>query len=44
MAALRWQEEKGMRQAKLLIGEQPYKSWLAEVRKLERRRLRIVVG
>ena len=29
------QEEKGMR--KLLIGEQPSKTWLAELRKLERR-------
>ena len=44
MTALRWQEEKGMRQAKLFIGEQPNKTWLAEVRKLERRRQRLVVG
>ena len=43
MTALRWQEEKGMRQAKLLIGEQPNKTWLAEVRKLERRRLRVIL-
>ena len=42
--ALRWQEEKGMRQAKLLIGKQPNKTWLAEVRKLGKRRLRLEVG
>ena len=29
-------EEKGMSQAKLLIGEQPSKTCLAELRKLER--------
>ena len=35
---------EGMRQAKLLIGEQPNKIWLAEIRKLERLRLRLMVG
>ena len=33
-----------MRQAKLLIGEQPSKTWLAKLMKLERRRLRPAVG
>ena len=44
MSALRWQEEKSMRQPELLIREQVNKIWLAEVRKLESRRLRVVVG
>ena len=44
MTALRWQEEKDMRQTKLLIGEQPNKTCLCKVRKLERRRLRLIVG
>ena len=35
MTALRWQEKKGMTRNK---------TWLAKVRKLERRRLRFVVG
>ena len=33
-----------MRQAKLLVGEQPNKTWLVELRKLERQWLRIAVG
>ena len=44
MMELRWHEEKGMRQVKLLIRKQPNKIWLAGVRKLERPRLRLVVG
>ena len=36
MALKRWQEAKGVRQAKLLIGEQPNKTWLGKLRKLER--------
>ena len=35
MAFKRWQDEKDIRQAKLLIGEQLSKTGLAEVRKLE---------
>ena len=30
-----------MRQAKLLIGDQPSETWLGDLRKLERRRLRL---
>ena len=44
MALKRWQEKKGMRQAKLLNREQPSKTWLVELRKFERRRVRLVVG
>ena len=44
MALKRLQEKKGIRQAKLKIDKQPRKSWLAKVRKLERLRLRLVVG
>ena len=44
IALKRWQQEKGMRQAKLLIGEQPSKPWLAKVRKLERKVRKAAIG
>ena len=44
MALKRWQEEKGLRQAKLLIGEQPSEAWLVELRKFDRGQLRPAVG
>ena len=40
----RWQEKKGLRQAKLLIGEHPREAWLVELRKFNRRQLRLAVG
>ena len=44
MALKRWQEVKGLRQAKLLIGEQSSKAWLVELRNFDRRQLRVAVG
>ena len=44
MALKRWQEEKGLRQAKLLIGEHPSEAWLVELRKFDRRQPRLAVG
>ena len=44
MALKRWQEETGMRQAKLLVGERPSESWLKELGRFNRRRLRLAVG
>ena len=35
MALKRWQEEEGLRQAKLLIEEQPSEAWLVELRKFD---------
>ena len=40
----RWQEEKGLRQSKLLIGEQPSEAWLVELRMFNRLQLRLAVG
>ena len=43
MTLQRWQKE-GMRQAKLLIGEQPSVASLAELSKFNRSQLRLAVG
>ena len=40
----RWQEEKGLRQSKLRIGEQPSEAWKVELSKFDRRQLRLAVG
>ena len=39
MTLKRLQEEKGTRQAKLLIGEHPSEAWLVELRKYDKRQL-----
>ena len=44
MTLKRWQEKKGLRQAKLLIGEHLSEAWLVELRKFDRRQLRLAVG
>ena len=44
MALKRWQKDKGLRQAKRLIGEYPSEASLVELRKFERRQLRLAVG
>ena len=44
MALEKWQEEKGLRQAKLLIGEHQSEAWLVKLRKVDIRQLRLDVG
>ena len=44
MALKKWQEKKDLRLAKLLIEEQPNEAWLVELRKFDRRQLRLAVG
>ena len=44
MALKRWQEEKVLRQAKLLFGEHLSEAWLVELKKFARRQLRLAVG
>ena len=44
MALNRWQEKKGLRKAKLLIGELLSEAWLVELRKFDRRQFRLAVS